>query len=379
MCLVVLFGVERWKNEHRTTALLNRVSGLEQTVHDAPPVLVDDGKGGHKLGSSTPWGCDLAGSTNVCQTAAKINGSSIPAGGSLTPGNTLGVTGASALGYSALNLAGGAGYVTGLLPVANVAPGTAGQIAVSNATPNFAWTSLVTYDTTHGTWAVGNGGSDTVAWVGPYAANETTDAALFLLQHGATRNNSNFVVAFGTAIVDAYASHAGSVALNAPGRGGVYGDILVTNANGNAGTLESLARWDGISGNLFSFYGITTASSGASGVTITNSGTPIIPRAAARSAYHAAAPKCLLARAATAAACASATVLSMANAPTTGPKPLPPSTAAKAGPSATTRILGSGSAMPATKRRTYAGSSCMPWVSTPRRFAAIRQSATIRA
>ncbi|HEY5268363.1 MAG TPA: hypothetical protein VII94_04475 [Candidatus Saccharimonadales bacterium] len=50
-----------------------------------------------------------------------VNGASVPAAGSLTTGNTLYVSGSSALSYGALNLAGGAGYVTGSLPAGNQA------------------------------------------------------------------------------------------------------------------------------------------------------------------------------------------------------------------------------------------------------------------
>lgn len=54
-------------------------------------------------------------------TITGINGASVPAGGALTTGNVLQVTGAAALGYAAVNLAGGANYVSGVLPWANVA------------------------------------------------------------------------------------------------------------------------------------------------------------------------------------------------------------------------------------------------------------------
>jgi hypothetical protein len=69
------------------------------------------------------------GSGSQALTVVRINGATVPAAGSLTTGNGLYVTGTSALGYSALNLAGGSGYVTGLLPVANIAPaGTNGFV-----------------------------------------------------------------------------------------------------------------------------------------------------------------------------------------------------------------------------------------------------------
>jgi hypothetical protein len=69
------------------------------------------------------------GSGSVAATVVRINGATVPAAGALTVGNGLYVTGASALGYSALNLAGGANFVTGLLPVSNIAPsGTNGFV-----------------------------------------------------------------------------------------------------------------------------------------------------------------------------------------------------------------------------------------------------------
>lgn len=51
----------------------------------------------------------------------KINGATVPAAGSLTTGNVLKVTGSSTLGYGSVNLAGGAGHVSGLLPTGNQA------------------------------------------------------------------------------------------------------------------------------------------------------------------------------------------------------------------------------------------------------------------
>jgi len=81
-------------------------------------------------------GNDVSGTTATA-VVAKINGSSVPAGGSLTTGQVLRATGASALGYGAVDLA-NASAVTGVLPLANQsAPATA------NAFP---------YTATSGTW-----------------------------------------------------------------------------------------------------------------------------------------------------------------------------------------------------------------------------------
>lgn len=85
---------------------------------------------------------DVSGTT-ASATVAKINGATVPAAGSLTTGNSLHVSGSSALSYSALNLAGGSGWVTGQLPVANLANGTAAQVLVTNSGATApAWVSL---------------------------------------------------------------------------------------------------------------------------------------------------------------------------------------------------------------------------------------------
>jgi hypothetical protein len=73
-------------------------------------------------------------------TVDRVNGTTVPSGGALTTGNGPYVSGSSALTYSALNLAGGSGWVTGALPVANVAPsGTDYQSLVTNSSGATAW------------------------------------------------------------------------------------------------------------------------------------------------------------------------------------------------------------------------------------------------
>ena len=94
-------------------------------------------------------------------TVAKIHGASVPVAGALTTGNVLQVSGASALAYGPLNLAGGANYVTGLLPVADLAPGsntqiltTTGGVAVWGAAPTAGITALTGDVTASGSGSV---------------------------------------------------------------------------------------------------------------------------------------------------------------------------------------------------------------------------------
>ncbi len=80
----------------------------------------------HLIAVSTAATADI----NALQTGSSVtgvNGATVPAGGALTTGNVLQVSGAAALSYDAVNLAGGSNYVSGVLPVTNVAT-TAGIV-----------------------------------------------------------------------------------------------------------------------------------------------------------------------------------------------------------------------------------------------------------
>lgn len=114
--------------------------------------------------ASQAMGGDVSGTT-AAATVAKVNGSSVPAGGSLTTGTVLRATGASALGYGALDLA-NASAVTGILPKGNQAnqdmvgdvTGNTGASVVAKvngtsvpATPS-AGSSLIATSTTAATW-----------------------------------------------------------------------------------------------------------------------------------------------------------------------------------------------------------------------------------
>ena len=67
-------------------------------------------------------------------TVSRLNGAAIPVAGALATGNAPYVSGVSSLTYSALNLAGGSGWVTGALPAANqAAQAMAGDVGGTTA------------------------------------------------------------------------------------------------------------------------------------------------------------------------------------------------------------------------------------------------------
>lgn len=83
--------------------------------------------GTNPTGTDTVWitvGGDTSLGTGGSFTVSKIHGASIPAAGSIVTGNSLHASGSSSLVYSSLNLAGGPGWVSGLLPIGNQAAPT---------------------------------------------------------------------------------------------------------------------------------------------------------------------------------------------------------------------------------------------------------------
>lgn len=89
-------------------------------------------------GTPTPTWTTISGDVSITNsgitTVNKIDGASVPSAGSLITGNILQVTGSSTLSYSAINLAGGTNYVSGLLPASNQAAQTmAGDVTGTTA------------------------------------------------------------------------------------------------------------------------------------------------------------------------------------------------------------------------------------------------------
>ena len=84
------------------------------------------------LTSYVTMGGDISGESSSA-TVLAINGSTVPAGGALTDGYVLQVSGSSSLEYAPINLGGGSNYVVGTLPNSNQAAQNMGG-AVSGTT-----------------------------------------------------------------------------------------------------------------------------------------------------------------------------------------------------------------------------------------------------
>ena len=120
------------------------VAGIQgNPVSSTPPIaaqLLVENSGA----TGSAW-TTVSGDSTLSATGAMVNtavhGATVPAAGSLTTGNVLQVSGASALTYGAVNLAGGAGYVTGALPAGNIAPGSGDQLLETNHAGVTAWFS----------------------------------------------------------------------------------------------------------------------------------------------------------------------------------------------------------------------------------------------
>lgn len=102
------------------------IAWLGEALDPTTMGLPTDGQIPVYVNGSTAWKArsisgDISMSNAGAVAVGKINGASVPAAGSLTTGNVLQVSGVSALSYGPLNLAGGANYVTGLLPKGNQA------------------------------------------------------------------------------------------------------------------------------------------------------------------------------------------------------------------------------------------------------------------
>jgi hypothetical protein len=224
------------------TAGVLQYSGSAWSLAAVAAASIAPGTSGQILQSNatpaTVWvtvtGDTTIGATGVT-TTAKINGTSVPAGGALTTGNQLIVSGASSATWQSLNLAGGANFVTGNLPIGNIAPGTSAQVLMSNGTPATTWTTL-SGDTTVGATGITTTGKINGASV-PAAGALTTGNVLQVtgvsaLSYAAVNlaGGANFVT--GTLPVGNLPSLSGDVtgAINANTVGKIQGNTVTSGA-----------------------------------------------------------------------------------------------------------------------------------------------------
>ena len=178
-------------------------------------------------------------------TVSKINGASVPAAGTLTTGNVLQVNGVSSTTYGPVNIAGGANYITGNLPVSNLDNGT-------NANSTTFWRG-------DGTWASPAGGSisgsGTTNYLARWTPNSTTLAASVVQDDGTEAG-------IGTAPQSGYMlsvnSNSGTAiqGVTSTGTAGYF------TAGGVQATLASVGSGDGIDAIGANFGGTFQSSGG---------------------------------------------------------------------------------------------------------------------
>lgn len=222
-------GLKDYASTETTQFRLDNIRDQQDNLRIIDAGLGGGGGGGPPSGAA---GGDLGGNypnPNVL----KIHGTTVPAGGGLTIGNVLQVTGVAAATWAAINLAGGAGFVTGSLPIANFTPGTSGQVFVTAAGPATAWvtpagdwTGAVTANVVgkiKGTTVTTAGGALTTGFVLRVTGIATADWGLLDATASLSPGTANqFFVTNGAGTAPAWATAAGDwtgpVTVNVVGR-----------------------------------------------------------------------------------------------------------------------------------------------------------------
>lgn len=196
------------------------------------------------------------GTGSVAATVVRVNGATVPAAGALTTGNSAYVSGASALTYSALNLAGGSGWVSGLLPLGNQAAPTGTGPALISAGAWAAASGPIQL-ASGSTWVTGSlplGNQAAPTGTGPVtvaAGAWSTASAPIQLNGGATWVTGNLpvtnVAPSGTngQVLTTTAGATGWATLSVPVSDivpGTAGQLLVTNAGATAAAWVSASQ-----------------------------------------------------------------------------------------------------------------------------------------
>ena len=220
----------------------------------------------------TPAWTTLSGdATNVLGvlTVAKINGASVPSAGSLTTGNVLQVTGSSALGYAAVNLAGGANFVTGTLPNTNQqSQAMAGDVTGSTASATvvklqgFDIATTTPTDTYVLTWVAGtskwtpvaSATGSSITWANDLAGS--TDTHQYVAAISGNNNAGGTIPVNATALQFAIGQSTPLVGQADQTAGSTAGQNFTIQAQNATGSSSN-------GGNLFLKAGTGTATGGA--------------------------------------------------------------------------------------------------------------------
>jgi hypothetical protein len=177
-----------------------------------------------------------SGSGSVAATVNGVQGITF-AHGPLTTGNVAQATGSGAVGYGPVNLAGGSNYVTGALPVANLAAGSSGQLLVtSGGSP--AWV------TTSADLSINSSGVSYVSAIsGASGAGGTIDLGGLVHDVTLATGVSHVLTIFGGSSLGLGVGSTGTPFLYLTGSSSDYLELGAPNFGGSPTALSGLVRF----------------------------------------------------------------------------------------------------------------------------------------